>query len=244
MANPVSRGAIGTPVKIAASVAIVVHFALVGVRTLANPSGPWPSRDGMEVAPAPRFAEELNQRVAQPYVRLLRLPDGSHPAGRGPARVGVFVEVQLRDGEGKLVTTVRLPDPQANAWVRSRQQLLAQEFVPDMPVTPRPGEAVPAPNQTVRKVAIWEMSSGRALQLQSTPEHLVPRNRPVYAPSEWSQVLARAYGRYLCRAHGAASAEVIRHSREAVPPGALESGESPPDTFEDLIANYGKIGAD
>jgi hypothetical protein len=60
-------------------------------------------------------------------------------------------------------------------------------------------------------------------------------------PTEWSLILVRSYARYLCQKHGAASAEVVRHSRETAPPLVLLMGEPPPDTINDLVASYGDL---
>ena len=47
------------------------------------------------------------------------------------------------------------------------------------------------------------------LHLQAVPQHRLPRYPGRMRPQEWSLILARSYGRYLCRTHGAASAEVV-----------------------------------
>ena len=45
----------------------------------------------------------------------------------------------------------------------------------------------------------------------------------------------------LCRRHGAASAELIRHTREPVPPAVLFLPESPADDFDELTSNFGEL---
>jgi hypothetical protein len=91
-------------------------------------------------------------------------------------------------------------------------------------------------------VPIWE--GQQSLRLNRVPEHLVPRNRPVYRPTEWSLVLARSYARFLCRTNGAAYAEIIRHSREILPPTAFMRGEPQDSAFTDLLANYGDLSGE
>jgi hypothetical protein len=79
------------------------------------------------------------------------------------------------------------------------------------------------------------------LRLKSVPQHLAPRDRSVFRPSEWSLLLARSYARHLCRAHGAASAEIVRHTREAIPPAVLFFDDAPPEAFEELVSTFGEV---
>jgi hypothetical protein len=79
------------------------------------------------------------------------------------------------------------------------------------------------------------------LSVRTVPEHLLPRDRQVFRPSEWSLLLAQSYGRHLCRAHGAASVEIIRRTREAIPPAVLNLPEPPAELFETLSANFGEF---
>jgi hypothetical protein len=57
-------------------------------------------------------------------------------------------------------------------------------------------------------------------------------------PSDWALVLARSYGRYLCRTHGAASAEIVRHTREPVSPAVLFGMRPPPNAFDEYVATF------
>ncbi len=158
-----------------------------------------------------------------------------------PGQAAVRFEVRLRDETGRLIETRRFPDPDANFWVRHRQTLLAQHLADDQPVAPRGSEAIPAPNQAVRTVDVWEMGPDQALHLRRVPEHLLPRDRQVFRPSEWSLILTRSYCRYLCREHGAASAELVRHTREAIPPAFLQ-GEGPPaEVFQTLVTHFEEV---
>src|SRR5262249_51306775 len=136
----------------------------------------------------------------------------------------------------------KIPDPEANFWVRHRQSLLAQALADDEPVPPPQGEKVAAPGQQTRTVEIWdEVEKGvPRLAIKKVPEHLIPRDRPVFRPSEWSLILAQSYARYLCRTHGADKAEIIRHTQEAIPPGVLFGPEPPPGAFPVLTSNFGE----
>jgi hypothetical protein len=229
-----------------ASLAIVAHLGTVGLHALEAPSGPWPAPEGMDLAGPPAFAQAWYGRLAQDYLKLVKFTDNYHFPSDHAAAPGVSAEIQLKDAKGEPVATVRLPDPDANSWVRQRQMLLVQQLAPDQPVAPLPGEFVPAPNQEVRRVPIWEPEKPGAplLRLEQTPEHLIPRGRMVFGPTPWSLVLVRSYARYLCRTHGAASAEVVRHTRLPMPPNAFLNGEPPPDAFNDLIASYGNLAGE
>jgi hypothetical protein len=78
------------------------------------------------------------------------------------------------------------------------------------------------------------------LRLQEIPQHLVPRTRSVMRPSEWTVLLARSYARHLCREYGAATAEILRHTREPISPAILFESESGA-TFDELVASFGKV---
>jgi hypothetical protein len=229
---------------IGGSLAILFHLGTVIIHALAAPSGPWPSPDGMSMAGPPSFAQALDEPLVQSYLKPLKLTHNYHFGGNRPIAPGVSLEVRLKDAKGELLTTVRFPDPQANAWVRYQQGLFAQGFVPDQPIVPPAGEAIPAPNQQVRMVPIWDLAGEQSLHLRRVAEHLIPRDRQVYGPTQWSLVLVHSYARYLCRTHKAASAEVVRHSRETIPPTALLMGNLPPAAFTDLLANYGDTSGD
>ena len=82
----------------------------------------------------------------------------------------------------------------------------------------------------------------RGLVIRQVPEHLVPRDRPVFRPGDWSLLLARSYARHLCRAHGAASCEIVRHSQEPIPPMVLFVGDNiQAGAFDELISNFGEM---
>jgi hypothetical protein len=226
------------------SLAILAHFGAVILHALAAPSGPWPSTDGASMAGPPAFTEALDESVAQGYLKPLKLTHNYHFLGNRPTTPGVYLEVKLKDARGELLTTCRFPDPKTNAWVRHLQGLFAQGLVPDQPIAPPQGEEIPAPHQQVRTVSIWDIAADQSLRLSQVPEHLIPRNRPVYAPTEWSLVLVHSYARYLCRTHGAASADVVRHSRESISPTLFLTGNPPTMAFTDLMASYGDISGE
>jgi hypothetical protein len=223
------------------SAAVAFHLAAVGCLALAAPSGPWPTAFGTSTATGPQFARAVSACTTPYYLAPLKLTHNYHFAGNRPTAPSIYVEAWLKDAEGRHIGTVRLPDERANFWVRHRQALLAQWLTDDQPVQPRMGEAIPAPNQAVPTVAIWGVGADHALALRAVPEHLVPRERPVYRPSDWSLLLARSYARHLCRRHGAASAELVRHTREPILPAVLFLPEPPADAFDELVSNFGEL---
>jgi len=227
------------PLVVVASAAIVLHLGAVLANVLAAPSGPWPPT-GMTATP-PQLAHSVNRQVAPHYLAPLKLTPNYHFASNRPGRPGAWFEVRLTDEAGRAVKTVRIPDPAAPPAVRHRQALLALALADDMPVAPPGMEAVAAPGREVPTVLIWDHVGERELRLRSVPAHLVPRDRPVFRPSDWSLVLARSYVRHLCREHGAAKGELTRHTREAIPPAVLFEDDVPPDAFGELVSHFGEV---
>src|SRR5262249_53544807 len=111
----------------------------------------------------------------------------------------------------------------------------------DVPVGAPPGEVIAAPRQSPPSVDIWESVDGKVFKIKTIPEHLIPRDHPVYRPNDWARLLARSYARYLCRAHGAASVEGIRHRKEVIFPGVLLFEDGPPGGQEEMIASFGEV---
>ena len=52
-------------------------------------------------------------------------------------------------------------------------------------------------------------------------------------------MLARSYARYLCRMHGAASAEIIRHTKDPILSGVLLEPSAP--SPEEFVASFGEV---
>ena len=221
--------------KIAGSVAVGLHLFVIAAWVLGAPSGPWSTPMGPSMALGPQFVKPFNDATLPGYLQPLRMTHNYHFETNQLAQPGVFFEVHLKDKNGQRFKTVKFPDEKSNYWVRHRQQLMAQGLAQDQLVPPPQGEVVSAPNKRV-ELAIWEPGENE-MRLKKVAHHLVPRDRPVMTASEWSLVLAKAYARYQCRVHNAASAEVVRHTREAWQPGYLFIPTIPPN--DELVCNFG-----
>ena len=92
----------------------------------------------------------------------------------------------------------------------------------------------------VSSVDIWEPTKGGAFVIRSVPQHLIPRDRPVFRPSPWASMVAASYVRYQCRLHSADSGELIRHSRDAVQPTLIFLPQLSDAAFQEMVAAFKK----
>ncbi len=191
------------------------------------------------MADPPTFAQII-YAFCQPYLALLHLDHSGRFGTNQPGRTGVALEAKLYDAAGQPLTTLRIPSDSANPWVRDREASLVRLLAPDQMVEPPQGEHVAAPGQTIRQLEIWAPGDGPwSIKLEKVAEHLVPRDRQVFRPPDHALVLERAYARYLLRETGGASAELIRHTREGIPPADL-AREMLPQQLDELTSNFGK----
>ena len=228
------------------SVAIGGHLLAVLAMILAVPSGPWPAADGSSLSTPPQFAYSLNKLIPDWYLRSLGMAHDYHYFSNNPALIGVSIELRLEAADGRPLGTLPLPDQRCNWWVGHRQALLARGLADDLPIFPPEGEMVAAPGQALPSSPIWELSPDGGLELRNVPEHLIPRERPVFRPSDKSLLLARSMARYACRTHGAAKVEVIRRTQERIPPAVMflpspPAGDSASNAAGELVSNFGKF---
>jgi hypothetical protein len=221
------------------SLVIGVHFLAVGTLILSGASGPWPTRFGESPALGPVFAGKFNEYLSPYYLEPLRLTNNHSPGNRLLASAVYFV-AQLKDANGVVVQTLKLPGDTGNPWLRHRYNLLALGLGSDIPVQAPRGEVIPAPGDKMPKMTYWDSSDPKLWKLKTVDEHLVPKDRPVMRPSEYSLLLARSYQRYLCRRYDVASVELIRHSKDQVMPGFMFGEGAPPGTFEELVCSFGE----
>jgi hypothetical protein len=236
---------------VAGSAAIVYHLAAIIIPILDMPSGPWATPMGRMAADAPDFARS-SAGLANLHGDYLRVAHSYHFVTNRPADIpGVEFDVILRYEDGRQ-ETLHFPDPNANPWVRHRQEVLASALAPDLPTEKPQSDIIAAPGQKPPMVDIWALPEEKftadagppsgppdrkaALHLERVPQHRL-RYRDYWRPSEWALVLARSYARYQCRTHGAASAEVVRHTREPVGPDVLFGGDAPDLT--EVVASFG-----
>jgi hypothetical protein len=198
--------------------------------------------EGANLTPPPHFAVGLNDFLSRNYLKYIKMGYNYRFNSNRPGVPDVAFDVKLKDESGKEIAVCHFPDPDANYWVRHRQSLLARALVDDQPVQPPQSELIAAPNQQAPSAPIWSETGERGkLNLKIVPLHLIPRERTVFRPSDWSILLARSYSRYLCRVYGAASAEVIRRTKDPIPPGVLFLDEPPPGPSEELNSNFGEL---
>lgn len=222
---------------IAVSAVVVTHLVGVAAAALAAPSGPWGMMEGRSLADPPPFADGV-ARMFQPYLTGLHLTNHYRFTSNHPGLPGVSLEARLRDEAGHPIATLHFPEETATCWVRDRERNLVRLLADDQPVEPPQGEVVAPPGGSVRKITIWDIGERPgSLNLLTVDVNLVPRNRPVFRPSERSLALARSYARYLGHRFGAASVELIRHTRSPVSPWDLVH-DTLPQGFDDLAANF------
>jgi hypothetical protein len=225
------------PLIVVGSVFAVAHLLAVGLFALAAQSGPWPTNFGASESPGPAFAGEISTKITYPYyLQPLRMTHNYHFGSNRPPQFAAYFEVQLKDERGMVFKTLTFPDEKANFWVRHRQSILAQGLAEDQPV--QLGSEVLGKGGEIPVIEIWEMGEGQTLHLVKKQKNLVPRDRPVVRPSEWSKLLAQSYMRHLCKEYQADSAELIRHSRELVMP--MDMFVPRPDALNELKSNFGE----
>jgi hypothetical protein len=227
----------------AGSLAVIFHFTALGVHALAAPSGPSGPNDENGIRQPPVAAERLDGVFAD-YLKPIRLAHSYHLlANRTPGMPVIYLEFRLKDQDGKEIGTVKLPDQSASCWVRHRQSLLTQYVVwEDRPVFPPQSEVIAAPNQEVPKAQYWEMEKGQ-LRLLTVDVNQIPRDRvvPVQGPTPFSMLVARAYSRHLCREHGAAKVQVLRHHQEPIRPFVLTEQRVQARDFDEHISDFGEF---
>ncbi|MBI3823246.1 MAG: hypothetical protein HY289_11285 [Planctomycetes bacterium] len=237
--------------QVACSVLAVGHLLLIGLFALAQDSGPWwydvgpndvmpPS--GVNHSPGPVFARAITVNFTEPYyVVPLRMTHNYHFQSNRRPDYSVYFEVFLKNERGDVLRTLKFPDDKASFWVRHRQEILAQNLSPpDQQMPPRGNEKVAAGGKDLPKVEIWVREDAHTKRLKPVEEtdDLLRESHEVASP--WAKTLVKSYLRYLCREHGAASAELVRYSRRTVLPLDLYAPR-PEDTFKELKSYFGEM---
>jgi hypothetical protein len=222
---------------IVGSTALVLHFGAIGMLVLATRSGPWLTPWGGLPADPPTFAQGIGPLATRVYLQPLQMIHNYHFRSNEVETGSVYFEVHLKDEKGELIKTLRFPDARASFWVRQQQEILAQGLGDDRPIQAPRGERTYPPGENPPQVRYWEMPEKgdkmNVAELRRVSENALPKSRPLSGPTEWSFLLAQSYVRYLCREHGAASAELIRHVRDPIwPMWLLASPDQPPPILE------------
>jgi hypothetical protein len=226
-AMPAAAGRVPPWVVGAGSLAICLHLGLVGINALAAPSGPWPRQEGPpEFAGPPAFAQAVVQ-VAEPYyLSPLKLNMNYHFESNRTELPAAYIVAHLKDAQGNVFRTIRLPDPDANPWVRHRQERLAWYLTNDgQPLI------LQAPNVPPEMFEVFVEKGNHHWQFMSISENDLPRGRPIPRPSQFSFLFANAYARHLCREQEAARVEIVRHTKKAIPPTVAFREPAPPTDF-------------
>jgi hypothetical protein len=226
----------------AGSLFAVGHLLVIGLLALAAESGPWLMSNGVpSTALGPEFAARISASFTVPYYfQPLRMTHNYHFESNKPVMLGIYFEVKLRNEAGEVVGhPIKFPDDKANFWVRHRQNLLALGLGNDTVLQRRGTEVIPAKGAKMPTVQIWDKSEIENWRLKEVEEHLLPRDQTFERPSEEAKKLAQAYLRYLCRQHKAASAELIRHHRQAIAPMVLLMGPPPAEAFSEAKSHFG-----
>lgn len=222
-----------------ASLFIAFHLLALGVLVLSAPSGPWLTPFGPSQEPGPAFAGRIAAVTTEYYLRPLQMTHNYHFMGNRPEKPGIFLEARLRDAEGRLIDTVRLPGLRDNAWLRQRHEALAQALGNDDQVPAPQGEQIAAPGQKAPTMKVWEPTGPNQLVYRAVETAKLPRNGTIPRPNDWALVIAHATMRHLAREHGVASVELIRHSRQPIVPAFLfGDAPPPPGTFDTLVSTF------
>jgi hypothetical protein len=227
-------------VLVCGSAAIVFHLFAALIAALDAPSGPWATPMGSSPALAPTFAFQTAEYVTLPYSRLVKMTSSFHFSSNKQEAQEVLFEALLKDANGKVLQTLRFPDPNANRWVRYRQSLLAQQLGNDEPVPPQQGVIVAPAGQPLPKQRWWQQDGEKRLKMIEDTPNAIPRNQPVMQPAPLSYIAAQSYARYLCKAQGADKVEIVRQWFDPVLPNILF--EPAPPTDERLSRFYATYG--
>lgn len=230
------------PVPIVGTAVVVLHLGAIAVLALAAQSGPWPTPFGSSTALPPMFAAKLNELATPYYLEPLRMTHNYHFPTNRPERPGAKFDVVVKDANGKTLKKLPFPDPNANGWVQFRQRLLALGLADDEPVQLPRGEVIPAPGKKMETVSFWDAPPGETtMKLRTAPVHLAPKERQLYRPRPWSQLLARAYLRHVGRHESeGATLELVRRTREPVMPAMMFFDEPPPGSFNEFVCHFGE----
>jgi hypothetical protein len=224
-----------TWLKVAGSVFVLFHLSLVGLRAFDAQSGPWPSNEfGDQPSAPPNFVTALSEPTER-YLSSLRLTHNYHFATNNLDFPEVKFDVKLYDQSGRLLRTLHFPDETSNPWVRHRLAMLASALFNDIDVPPV-REKTPPKVEEAPTLRVWELDKD-VLRIQEVPRHTLTSGG--FRPAPQAELIAKAYVRFQCRVHGAASGEVIRRSKAAFLPEYILVDPLRPNPFKEVVASFG-----
>jgi hypothetical protein len=227
------------------SLLVVVHLGATLVLALAAKSGPW----GDELAEAPRFIPPSVVASAARYLSALHLEDNFHYPSNRPATVEVWFEAVLYDKAGKEIGRRKYPQDGAWAPLRQRESMLAFALASDRPRLKEGTDIIQPAGEDPKKIPLWRSPNPDAkAEIVWVAEQELSRNpaAPDEGPTEWELAVARSFAKYLCRATGADTVEIIRHFLPAMPPlrspYLILAPDLPADReFAERLSSYGKV---
>jgi hypothetical protein len=253
---------------IVASVAIGFHLLSLGFHALAASSGPWPMPpEGSGPMPPPEFARTLDnwtgplyrqilvtlkgknvdaatvQNWTGPlYLQAIKLTHNYHFPSNSTNMTGIYLEARLTDRDGNQVT-IKLPEDDANFWVRQRQSLLASSLGEDRPYMPQGAPKVVPEGQKAPSVLVWDRPEGETKEwLREVEEQKLSRVMPTMRPNPVALLLANSYARYLCRQYGAEKVELVRYYQSRIPPLLMDEQQQPlPGFFSKQTSYFGEL---
>ncbi len=139
-----------------------------------------------------------------------------------------------------------LPQEEVRKLLKSKREVILPENLPTLEQEESPGETdLPsmmdplgmAPRAPSRK----KVNHLVLVSIREDQEGNLPRNGPLVQPPEWAVLVAKSYMRFLCRKHGARSAELVRRSQEPIYPAYMFLSSPPQNAFTEIAANFGDL---
>ena len=228
-----------------ASVIIIFHLAALLGLVLSTRTGPWAMPDGdIGIAHAPVFAERIFDSTRD-YRRALRLTEDYRFSSNIRQDADHRIEIRLKDKDGKITKTIQLPDPNAWPGAYQREHLIASLLSKNEAVDAPAGEKIPPPGQQVPMADYWKpLESGKLWKLETTPEHLLPRDDELARPADLSKILAKSLARHATKKYGGESADVALKSKQTfgallVAPPVAGTPKPEPQDFDPIEFVFG-----
>lgn len=232
------------PVRVIASLLLLFHLVALAALGLASESGPWvfPDEDGN--AHPPFFAQKLFASTRQ-YRQALHLIEDYRFASNELSLADHRIEIRCTPKESAEGETLKFPDPGALPGTRHRQSLIARVLADYKPLEPPAGEKIPPPGQRPNVATYWmRTEDGSSASLVRVPEHLLPRDQALVAPTDYSMILARSLARHAALRTKKDKAEVVLISKPTygpilVMPEFTQRLNVEPADFESVNFNFG-----